>query len=470
MVQFDASSALDGLEMKVDANAHKSCDVSYTGSYLYETFSGSDVQPKLKNCSRPALKDGKCILHAGKQDDPIDLNRRDAFDQALLDEVKALGVPLVRKVDFSSYNFGFLDEIVDAVMKASGTRTAKFDGCIFPSGVFLGNSSVSVGFYDCHFGGVQFAFGEESPSGYEFFQCNIEELEADNKATFTFLNLHGSHINNVAIRVVADSVSLRGAYIAGRLEINSSTIRTLDLAYLSVEDWAKVNISNVTHPLGVRVSAVGSALNDATFYGVDLAQRDKGGLILADEEAIKNPALEVGANEQFKPEACQVLTSAAVAQTYRNFIDVFERTRQYDLAEECFVAAMDVQSEDAHLSRTHRAAIHLYDRASRYGSSYVRASFVLVLLIGIFMSLYSLPPTSVRLVDTKQNWRYTGTSGFMRRLGGGALHSIEVATFLKNPLYETYTPTGKIVEAAEIVIVPAQAALLLFAIRRRFKR
>jgi hypothetical protein len=50
------------------------------------------------------------------------------------------------------------------------------------------------------------------------------------------------------------------------------------------------------------------------------------------------------------------------------------------------------------------------------------------------------------------------------------LHSIEVGTFLKNPLYETYTPAGKILEAAEIVMVPAQAALLFFAIRRRFKR
>jgi hypothetical protein len=461
--------------MTVDAKGHKSCNVSYKDSYLYETFSGGNARPKLTTCSRPVLKDGKCILHAREPDGPIDFLRKCAFDEALVDEVEALGVPLVRRVDFSSYSFGFLDEIVDAVAKASGTRTAKFDNCIFPSGTFMGGSFESIGFYDCHFGGVQFM--RESPAGYEFFQCHIKDLEADshnleadNKATFTFLNLHGSHINNIVIRAVADSVSMRGAYIAGRLEINSSTIRTLDLAYLSVEDWGKVHISGVTHPLGVRVSAVGSALNDATFYGVDWVQRDKGGLILADEEAIKNPALEVGANEQFKPEACQELTSAAVAQTYRNFIDVFERTRQYDLAEECFVAAMNVQSEDAHLSRTHRAAIHLYDRASRYGSSYVRAAFVLVLLIGIFMGLYSLPPTNVRFVDTKQNWPYTGAGAFIRKLGGGALHSIEVSTFLKNPLYETYTPTGKIVEAAEIVIVPAQAALLLFAIRRRFKR
>jgi hypothetical protein len=69
------------------------------------------------------------------------------------------------------------------------------------------------------------------------------------------LNLHGSHINNVAIRVVANCVSLRGAYLAGRLEINGSTIRRLDLAYLNVEDWGKVQVSGVTHPLGVAMSA-----------------------------------------------------------------------------------------------------------------------------------------------------------------------------------------------------------------------
>jgi hypothetical protein len=453
----------------VNSNARQSCDVSYTGSYLYETFSGGTTQPKLEKCSRPALNDSKCVLHAGTLEGPVDLDRKDAFDQALIDEVKALGVPLVRAVDFSSYSVGFLDEVVDAVAKASGSRAAKFEDCVFRSGVFMGGSYESVGFYDCRFGDVQFLLGEESPIGYEFFRCHIEDLEVAD-ATLSSLNLHGSHINNVRMRTVADSVSLRGGDVVGRLEINSSSIRNLDLAYLNVEDWTKVHISGVTHPLGVRVSAAGSALNDATFYGVGFEQRDKGGLMLGDEEAIKNPALETGAKAQFKPEACQVLTTATVAQAYRNFIDVFERTRQYDLAEECFVAAMDIQSTDSQLPRLHRAAIHLYDSASRYGSSYIRAALVLVLLVSIFMGLYSLPPTNVRSVAVKQDWTYTGTRALIRKLGGGAMHSVEVATFLKNPLYETYTPIGKVVEAAEVVIIPAQAALLLFAIRRRFKR
>jgi hypothetical protein len=455
--------------MNVDAKQPKSCSVSYEGSYLYETFYGGNTRPRLTKCSRPVLKDGKCIIHSGRPDGPIDFVQQDAFDQALLDEVKTLGVPFVRAVDFTSYAPAFLDELVDAVAKTSGTRTAKFSDCVFPPAVFWGGSSESIGFYDCHFEGVQFLAGGESTAGYEFFRCDINDLEADD-ATFTSLNLHGSHINNVSIRVVANYVSLRGVYLAGRLEITGSTIRRLDLAYLNVEDWGKVQVSGVTHPLGVAMSAVGSALNDATLFGVDWMQRKKGGLLLADEEALKNPTLDIGVNEQFEPKARQATTRSAVAQTYRNLVDVFERTRQYDLAEECFVAAMDLQSGDDNLYRTHRAAIHLYDRASRYGSSYVRAAFVLFLLIGIFMGLYSLPPTHVRLADSKQAWSYTGTSGFIPKLGGAALHSIEVATFLKNPLYETYTPAGKILEAAEIVMVPAQAALLLFAIRRRFKR
>jgi hypothetical protein len=457
------------MAVTVDPKKHESCSVSYEGSYLYETFSGGNAQPMLKSCSRPVLKDGKCILHCKKPEGSIDIRQKDAFDRVLLDEVKALGVPLVRAVDFSAYNIGFLDEFVDAVAKASGTRTAKFDACVFPSGVFLGGSSEWIGFYDCHFADVQFLLRDESRRKYEFFRCHIKDIEAD-EAIFSSLDLHGSHIDNAVIRVVADHVSMRGAYFTGRLEINSSTIRSLDLSYLSVEDWSKVQVSGVTHPSGVRVSAVGSGLNAATFFGVDWMQRDKGGLILADEEAITNPALDTGANEQFRPEACQVLTRAAVAQTYRNFIDVFERTRQYDLAEECFVAAMDIQSEDTHFSRMHRAAIFLYDCASRYGSSYVRAALVLVLLIGVFMGLYSLPPTDVRLAGSKPARRYTGTDAFIRQVSSGTLHSIEVSTFLKNPLYETYTPAGKIVEAAETVLIPAQAALLLFAIRRRFKR
>jgi hypothetical protein len=455
--------------MTVDPKTADLCSISYEASYLYETFSDGNAPPKLKRCSRPVLKGGKCILHCGTTDDSVDFDRKRTFDQALLDEVKALGVPLVQAVDFSS-NAGLLSDVVDAVMGALGTRAAKFDSCVFPSGTFLGGSSERIGFYDCHFGEVQFVGRRDEPWGsFEFFRCDIHDFEAD-EVNFTSLDLHGSHINNVVIRVAAEHVSLRGAYLAGRLEINSSTIQFLDLAYLSAEDWGKVQVSDVTHARGVWVAGIGSALNEATFFGVDWMKRDNGGLILADEEAIKSTALFSGTKEQFKSEADRAPTRAGVAQTYRNFIDVFERTRQYDLAEECFVAAMDIQSEDVDLSRMHRWAIVLYGCASRYGSSYARAAFVLVLLVGIFMGLYSLPLTNVRLAETKQTWGYTGTEALIGQLGGAALHSIEVSTFLKNPLYETYTPAGKIVEATEVVSISAQAALLLFAIRRRFKR
>jgi hypothetical protein len=449
--------------MAISTNGDQECSVNYEASYVYDMFFKGKAQPKTSRCSRPALVEGKCILHSKITDKFIE------FDEALGDEVKALGIPFLYDVDFSRHNAGFLDSIVSAVAKASGTRMVKFEKCVFPGGLFSGGSYESAGFYDCNFGDVQFMLGEEAPASYEFFRCHFADLEA-REATVASLNLHGSEVNNVAIsRVIADSVSMRGARVEGRLEIYSSTIRSLDLAYMSVEDWTRVRVSGVTHSKGVSVSAVGSALSDSTFFGVDWKQRDKGGLILADEEDIRNPALDAG-EEQLKPEACQVLTMASVAQTYRNFIDVFERTRQYDLAEECFVASMDVQSVDPHLSRTHRFAIRIYNAASRYGSSYLRAALVVILLLGVFMGLYSLPPINVRLADTKQAWLYTGLTACVRRLGGAALHSLEVATFLKNPLYETYTPGGKIVEAAEIILVPAQVALLLFAVRRRFKR
>jgi hypothetical protein len=97
------------------------------------------------------LKNGKCIIHSEKPDGPIDFVQQDAFDQALLDKVKTLGVPLVRAVDFTSYAPVFLNEFVDAVAKASGTRTAKFSECVFPPAVFWGGSSESISFYDRHY-------------------------------------------------------------------------------------------------------------------------------------------------------------------------------------------------------------------------------------------------------------------------------------------------------------------------------
>ena len=52
----------------------------------------------------------------------------------------------------------------------------------------------------------------------------------------------------------------------------------------------------------------------------------------------------------------------------------------------------------------------------------------------------------------------------------GVLHSLEVASFQRNRLHVPTSYFGQVASALETVVIPAQLALLLLALRRRFRR
>jgi len=55
-------------------------------------------------------------------------------------------------------------------------------------------------------------------------------------------------------------------------------------------------------------------------------------------------------------------------------------------------------------------------------------------------------------------------------LGAGLIHSLKVATFQKETLYKTQTLFGSVVAICKTMFLPAQLALFLLAINRKFRR
>jgi len=139
----------------------------------------------------------------------------------------------------------------------------------------------------------------------------------------------------------------------------------------------------------------------------------------------------------------------------------------------------------------HFSALYLYRLFSMYGSSYRRAlgwlaAFLVVafpILFGLFglrMSETAQPHQATYPISIAANpseislWEAWHAPNRCRELWqtykAGLLASLEVATFQRNASIVPSTTRGRGVAVAEVIVIPGQLALFLFALRRRFRR
>lgn len=204
--------------------------------------------------------------------------------------------------------------------------------------------------------------------------------------------------------------------------------------------FLKVN-KNCVH--GLRARFVNCNMERVRFEDVNW-YREKSRMVLQDELDRRANLKEADSYEQ-------------VAIAYRRLISNFENSRAYDLAEDCSIGAMEMKRLDPDQPIFVRLAVNLYRWASNYGSSYQRALGVLALMVMAFGLLYSLAGLTPKLGQTVLE-------------PVGLIHAVEVATFRS----ETHAIAGSglawFLEILERALIPAQVALFLLALRRRFRR
>lgn len=177
-----------------------------------------------------------------------------------------------------------------------------------------------------------------------------------------------------------------------------------------------------------------------------------------------------------------------VAKAYRQLVNNFEKVRSYDLAEDCFIGAMEMKRLDPRkqaLGSLGRwlSATNLYRLLSNYGSSYARAFFCLLLFLVLFALLFpafGLIPSNAPQAGTSAreptiSWtralaRPHRTRELWSTFEDGFWASIEAATFQKNPTLKPADERGEHLRISEDIIIPGQLALFLLALRRRFRR
>jgi hypothetical protein len=174
---------------------------------------------------------------------------------------------------------------------------------------------------------------------------------------------------------------------------------------------------------------------------------------------------------------------ASVTITYNQLIRNFDETLDSDAAEDAFCGAMEMKRlapESRPFNRylgsgydrfywfgaavSWLSVVAMYKILSEYGSSYRRGFLILVLLLGVFAALYStLGGLTIAPCVTTPGRALS--SPLM-----AVLAAIEVASFQRDATVIITTGAGRAVRLIENVVVPGQAAIVLLALRRRFKR
>lgn len=237
--------------------------------------------------------------------------------------------------------------------------------------------------------------------------------------------------------------------------------------------------------------------------------RQRGRMVLQDELDITaghNKGLNSGA------ETVSEVRHELVAIAYRRMISNFERVRAYDVAEDCFVGAMEMRRRDPRYSYLARqkqvlkfylrhtgatwliqqfSLTNLYRVLSNYGSSYKRALawlLAFLLLFAVVFPCFGLRMRDLRhsrgevaetaasstLTDTfswQAAWRHPARGReLLRTAEAGFWTAVEVATFAKSPTMEPASNSGRKLAVAEVIVIPGQLALFFLALRRRFRR
>lgn len=168
-----------------------------------------------------------------------------------------------------------------------------------------------------------------------------------------------------------------------------------------------------------------------------------------------------------------------VVAAYNRLLRNFDARLSHDDAEDAFCGAMEVKRIDPTalpfstlLGQLYRKApilgslcrsftlLSLYKYVSRYGSSYQRAIAVLLILLSVFAISYSVVG-DLRLAEKAFS---------MNNIAMGILAALEVASFQRESIVIAQSMAGRSLRIAESIIIPAQLAITLLAVRRRFRR
>ena len=424
------------------------------------------------------------------------------FSRVAFGEAAFYAATFTEYANFEAATFGYVDELghkVGANFSRARFRKANFSSAIFTQSTDFSSAEF---FKDARF--ERASFGQFS---YFLFGEFIEDADFSNATFAGYADFSNSKLRKA---LILDGATFGKGEEEGKVPPTPSIARSAP----SIANFTNATFENP--PLvrffqvnknslqGFRAKFLNCPVEQFEFTDVHW-HKQWGRLVLQDEVELyaskrkkKRERGEKARTGRSRTEGTQrgiqlALEYTLVAKLYRQLVNNFEKNRDYDLAEDCYVGAMEMQRLEPQGSLWTRSVLLLYKGLSNYGSSVPRAFlWVLFFVLVLFPALYSF--TGIRLVPGRSGTpagNYPGTTGSQiapsdvskpKKFGCSAIKefaytcasatwlSLEVATFQKNTTIEPATMAGRHIATIEAIVAPGQFALFFLAIRRRFKR
>jgi uncharacterized protein YjbI with pentapeptide repeats len=213
--------------------------------------------------------------------------------------------------------------------------------------------------------------------------------------------------------------------------------------------------ANAAEAWGLRLRIAGTDVRKMSFEGVRWLERE-GALVVQDEVDFESGG------------PLSHITAERVAAAYRRLTISFSELKQYDLMEQCIYRTLETERRNPRTKLLRKGALTGYRMLSGYGANYQRAGVILVGLVLVFGAVFALHgeavPDQTTAVALTSNARQ-----LLERVTSGVVHSLETATFAKTDSHAYNGPIVTTSEGMERVLVPGQLALLVLALRRRFR-
>jgi hypothetical protein len=388
-------------------------------------------------------------------------------------------------------------------------EVSEFSSCEFKNTCTFSNSvfEKEANFFGCQFNKNAFfaicKFLTDSDFGYTIFENNAYFQGSRFVRSITFYSAQFHHIVDFTGLVIGANLALELAALPNPPQSATSGSAVLDFRNATFRKPTDAIFCQVNAgaPIGLRARFANCrGLEKLTFEDVNWNSLGRRRIVLQDELDIRESTNASEGNYEL------------VASAYRGLILNFDHRRQFDLAEDCFCGAFEMKRQDPrHLLggrfrgidsfyRRHGklrslmsrfSILNLYRILSNYGSSYLQAGSVFLGFLILFAISY--PALGIRMspnrdlgkasqqqmaTPAKVNdeaqvffWSSANTTGdAIDIFGAGLWTAIDQFTFRKSPTVEPATKWARRLALGEMIVVPAQLALILLALRRRFRR
>ena len=440
-------------------------------------------------CPRPVVRDGRCILHAPKltREERAALTESEAreeaqfeaaFAKALLEMVGAQKL-LPSGIDFQAVHFtdiawnqppwlnvlsGHFVNFTMAVFHRQAIFPRFGKEVWFTKSVFRDHAAF-VGFDNgVHFNSAVFE-GPAQFSGTHFNGwVNFHDAHFEKSVEFSWPKVHG----RIWFKGVDGNSVFADDAKFSRLEVAPSAEVIFEDVSLEKASFLNCNIEPLKF-LNVRWCGATRG------HGGRMSTRKR----LWDEQRIQAQGADPGIRH-------------AIAENYRQLVRSYEARRDFDLAEDFHIGEMEMRRIGAgpqlprSLGRVEPwlNAYALYRFLSVYGTSYWRALGILICMVlfvstvFLFTGLAATGPPTIGSSPLLIKYHFPAVTGeprvgmleVVRDFGQAFVNTLSVLTFQRERSYRAASAYSQAFEAIASIFLTGQTAMLLLAIRRRFKR